>query len=257
MKGRMLASVVMTAIGASLLAATLFASTAAGAGAAATAKKGGTITIVNRSDFDYVDPGLAYFSHSWNMMSAVQLTLLYYPHTEGPARQPPRGDGGEHAEGHQQREDLHVHDQEGLPLLGRQARHGRELQAGVRPRQERDHAVAGVVVHGRHRQLQGERPDLHGHAEGRRSGLHGPDDDDVLRRRAGRPPVHGRRHQGAGRLGGPVLPQGVEPEELRSRGAEPVLEEHPGAVQVDRLRGQRRSDPLDRRSRPRDAAADV
>ena len=81
MKGRMLASVVMTAIGASLLAAAMFASTAAGAGAAATAKKGGTITIVNRSDFDYVDPGLAYFSHSWNMMGAVQLTLLYYPQT--------------------------------------------------------------------------------------------------------------------------------------------------------------------------------
>ena len=46
MKGRMLASVVMTAIGASLLAAAMFASTAAGAGAVATAKKGGTITIV-------------------------------------------------------------------------------------------------------------------------------------------------------------------------------------------------------------------
>jgi peptide/nickel transport system substrate-binding protein len=89
MKGRMLASVVMTAIGASLLAAAMFASTASGAGAgsaAATAKKGGTITTVSRSDFDYVDPGLAYFSHSWNMMSATNLTLLYYPHTEGPAR---------------------------------------------------------------------------------------------------------------------------------------------------------------------------
>ena len=85
MKGRMLASVVMTAIGASLLAATMFASTAAGAGAAATAKKGGSLTIVNRSDFDYVDPGLAYFSHSWNMMGATQLTLLYYPQTEAPA----------------------------------------------------------------------------------------------------------------------------------------------------------------------------
>ena len=60
MKGRMLASVVMTAIGASLLAAAMFASTAAGAGAVATAKKGGTITIVNRSDFDYVDPGLVW-----------------------------------------------------------------------------------------------------------------------------------------------------------------------------------------------------
>ena len=89
MKGRMLASVVMTAIGASLLAAAMFASTASGAGAGsatATAKKGGSLTLVNRSDFDYVDPGLAYFQHSWNMMSATNLTLLYYPHTEGPAR---------------------------------------------------------------------------------------------------------------------------------------------------------------------------
>lgn len=87
MKGRMMASVVMTALGASLLAAAMFATTAAGAGAAATVKKGGTITTVSRSDFDYVDPGLAYFSHSWNMMSATHLTLTYYPHTEGPARQ--------------------------------------------------------------------------------------------------------------------------------------------------------------------------
>ncbi len=88
MKGRMLASVVMTAIGASLLAVAMFASTASGAGAGsatATAKKGGSLTLVNRSDFDYVDPGLAYFSHSWNMMGATNLTLLYYPHTEGPA----------------------------------------------------------------------------------------------------------------------------------------------------------------------------
>ena len=48
MKGRMLASVVMTAIGASLLAAAMFASTASGAGAGsatATAKKGGSLVV--------------------------------------------------------------------------------------------------------------------------------------------------------------------------------------------------------------------
>ena len=85
MKGRIWASVAMTAIGASLLAAAMFAGTAAGAGAAAEAKTGGTLTIVSRSDFDYADTGLAYFSHSWNMMSATNLTLTYYPHVEGAA----------------------------------------------------------------------------------------------------------------------------------------------------------------------------
>ena len=85
MKGRIWASVAMTAIGASLLAAAMFAGSAAGAGAAAEARTGGTLTIVSRSDFDYADTGLAYFSHSWNMMSATNLTLTYYPHVEGAA----------------------------------------------------------------------------------------------------------------------------------------------------------------------------
>jgi len=85
MKGRIWASVAMTAIGASLLAAAMFAGTAAGAGAAAEAKTGGTLTIVSRSDFDYADSGLAYFNHSWNMMAATNLTLTYYPHTEAAA----------------------------------------------------------------------------------------------------------------------------------------------------------------------------
>jgi peptide/nickel transport system substrate-binding protein len=85
MKGRIWASVAMTAIGASLLAAAMFAGSAAGAGAAAGAKTGGTLTIVSRSDFDYADPALSYFNHTWNMMSATHLTLTYYPHTEGAA----------------------------------------------------------------------------------------------------------------------------------------------------------------------------
>jgi peptide/nickel transport system substrate-binding protein len=85
MKGRIWASVAITAIGASLLAAAMFAGTAAGAGAAAEARTGGALTIVSRSDFDYADSGLAYFSHSWNMMAATNLTLTYYPHVEGAA----------------------------------------------------------------------------------------------------------------------------------------------------------------------------
>ena len=31
------------------------------------------------SDWDHWDPALAYFTHSWNMETAVQLRLYYYP----------------------------------------------------------------------------------------------------------------------------------------------------------------------------------
>ena len=84
MTGRIWASVAMTAIGASLLVAALFAGPAAG-GPTASEQRGGSLTITSRSDFDYADPALAYFSHSWNMMAATNLGLMYYPHTEGAA----------------------------------------------------------------------------------------------------------------------------------------------------------------------------
>jgi peptide/nickel transport system substrate-binding protein len=87
MKGRTLVSTVMSALGIGLLGAALFASSAAG-GTQSTAKagaKGGTIRTVNVSDFDYIDPALSYFSHTWEMMAATQLTLLGYPHKEGAA----------------------------------------------------------------------------------------------------------------------------------------------------------------------------
>ncbi len=85
MKGRIWYSVAMAAIGTSLLAAAMVAGPAAGGTQASAVKTGGSLTITNRSDFDYVDTGLSYFSHSWNMMAATNITLMYYPHTEGPA----------------------------------------------------------------------------------------------------------------------------------------------------------------------------
>lgn len=86
MKRRIWTSVGMTVMGSTLLVAAMFAGTAAGGTAAADkqeAKAGGTLRIVSRSDFDYADPALAYFSHSWNMMAATHIQLLYYPHVEG------------------------------------------------------------------------------------------------------------------------------------------------------------------------------
>lgn len=86
MKGRFWLSAAMSAVGISLLVAASLVGTAAGgtqAAAKAGAKQGGTLVITSRSDFDYIDPQLAYFSHSWNMMGATQLRLLYYPMVEG------------------------------------------------------------------------------------------------------------------------------------------------------------------------------
>ena len=85
MKRRIWASVGMTVTGSMLLVAAMFAGTAAGGTASSDARAGGTLRIVSSSDFDYVDPALSYFSHTWNMMGATQLTLLYYPHQEGAA----------------------------------------------------------------------------------------------------------------------------------------------------------------------------
>ena len=87
MKRRIWASVGMTVMGSTLLVAAMFAGTAAGSTAAPSKQgvtAGGTIRIVSSSDFDYVDPALSYFSHSWNMMAATHLQLMYYPHVEGP-----------------------------------------------------------------------------------------------------------------------------------------------------------------------------
>ena len=51
------------------------------------AARGGTFRILNTSDMDHIDSGLAYFSHSWTAMGATQLRLYYYPYVKGPASQ--------------------------------------------------------------------------------------------------------------------------------------------------------------------------
>lgn len=53
--------------------------------AAGAATRGGTLRVDYRSDFDFVDPSLAYFSHSWQMLNAVSLRLVGYPDVDGPA----------------------------------------------------------------------------------------------------------------------------------------------------------------------------
>lgn len=88
MKNRFWLSIAMAALGASLLVASAFAGGAGSTAPASTAKgeaRGGTLRIDSKSDFDYIDPALAYYSHSWQLGDIVGLRLLGYPDVEGVA----------------------------------------------------------------------------------------------------------------------------------------------------------------------------
>ena len=82
MQGRKLwVSGVMAALGTSLLLAAAMAGSAAGGNERSdgSERRGGTWRVLLTSDMDHWDPALAYFTHSWNMGTAVQLRLFYYP----------------------------------------------------------------------------------------------------------------------------------------------------------------------------------
>jgi peptide/nickel transport system substrate-binding protein len=87
MKGRIWFSALMAIVGASLLVAASASggTTASSAASQSTAQKGGTFRILNTSDFDHLDPALAYFTHSWNWMGATQLRMYWYPYVAGAA----------------------------------------------------------------------------------------------------------------------------------------------------------------------------
>jgi len=75
MERRFWLSGLMLAVGASLLLAAGVASPASSSTQSAD-KKGGTLRIVARSDWDYIDPSEAYFSSSWSMEYATTCRLF-------------------------------------------------------------------------------------------------------------------------------------------------------------------------------------
>jgi ABC-type transport system substrate-binding protein len=83
MHSRLIAAVLATAVGAALLAAAALGSSGSSSSAAASSARGGTLRVDLRNDFDYIDPSLAYFSHSWQLQFATQLTLMTFPDKEG------------------------------------------------------------------------------------------------------------------------------------------------------------------------------
>jgi peptide/nickel transport system substrate-binding protein len=82
-----LSSLAALALGATLLVAASLAGSATASTAASSKSeaRGGTLRVDSRSDFDYIDPALAYFSHSWQLQNATQLKLLGFPDVDGPA----------------------------------------------------------------------------------------------------------------------------------------------------------------------------
>src|SRR6185312_1988569 len=87
MRIRTLLPVVLAALGALLLVASVFAgagSAKAAAGKAGAFKKGGTLKIaISEGDFSNVDPGIAYETTPWSMMYTTQVLLVNYPEKPG------------------------------------------------------------------------------------------------------------------------------------------------------------------------------
>jgi ABC-type transport system substrate-binding protein len=79
----------MAALGAAMLLAAAFAGPASSKSnqpSASGQKKGGTMNVnASATDVDYIDPGLAYGTLSWQILDAVCVKLLYYPDKPDPA----------------------------------------------------------------------------------------------------------------------------------------------------------------------------
>ena len=94
MQRRLWLSIASAAVGAGLLLAAGFASPAASGtpqSASGVAAKGGTLRVASTSDFDFIDPSLAYFSHTFGQLLDATCAKLYsYADKEGNAGVRPR-----------------------------------------------------------------------------------------------------------------------------------------------------------------------
>jgi ABC-type transport system substrate-binding protein len=87
MARRLWLSVAAMAIGVGLLVAAGFASAASSSPSKASSqeRRGGTLRVDLTSDFDFIDPALAYFSHSWQLGFMTEAKLLNFPDREARA----------------------------------------------------------------------------------------------------------------------------------------------------------------------------
>ena len=217
------------------------------------------MTIVSRVATSTTSiPALSYFSHTWNMMAATNLTLTYYPHTEG-AGAVRASPGWRHrcrasrTAGRRTRSTIKRGFKFNNGANVTAANFKRAFDRGKNPASQSpassfmddvaSYKAAGQVFTVT---LKKVAPDFLARMSMK---FFDAVPTDL--------PFTADGHQGAGRLGRAVLPEGVERGQVGPRRPQPELEEQRRAVQVARLPEQRRSVPLDRRARPRDAAPDV
>ena len=86
---RLTRSIAMAAIGVGLLVASSFAGAASAsspqAAGSGEAKRGGTLRLnVSNTDFEFTDPAMSYDAIGWQMLYAVNVTLLNYPDKPAP-----------------------------------------------------------------------------------------------------------------------------------------------------------------------------
>jgi peptide/nickel transport system substrate-binding protein len=84
MTRRLWVSITSLVIGTGLLVAAGFAG-AASSSPSGEQRRGGTLRVDLTSDFDFVDPALAYFSHSWQLGFMTEAKLLNFPDREASA----------------------------------------------------------------------------------------------------------------------------------------------------------------------------
>ena len=181
-------SIAMAVIGAGLLVGASFAgaaSASAPAKAGSTeAKRGGTLRInVSNTDFEFIDPALAYDALGWQVLYMTNLMLLRLPGQAGAGGLAARAGGGRGLPA-RSRSDGKTYTFTVRKRAQLQRRLGRDrgrVQAGLRARGRSEAGLAGDRVHARRRRRR--RPQRGQGRLGHRRRREGPDADDQADRR--------------------------------------------------------------------------
>ena len=246
--------------------AALFATQALAADAV---QRGGTLKGMFATDVDFIDPSLAYYQHSWQIMGATGANLLRFADAEGSAgsRLVPEVAAGFPTVS-QGRQDVHVHAAEHVQVLERQARHRCELRLGDQPRAEQPAAVARRAVRRRRRRRPGgagregpdrvrsPRPRPHAApapADAGGAGHPHPARDAVLPGDRHRHPDQRAGRESPARLRRPVLRRHLDSERAPDPQAEPEL--HAGEEPLRDEARELRHDRVRREHQPRRAGA--